>query len=191
MLRYVGKGEAGSNQVIVLGSSGRDGSCAEVIRRVECQLSFRLREGAPESWRRAELCSSPLRPNRKAASCLQSREAVAPTPYVVLQQIKTRGLRRSSNVGPRAPKDGKEIDIFSTYYRRLLRHRTISRSTAAMRGTATGASSGEYTAKLCSGGKYSNASIPGLKKAREARVKAFAEYCKASNGESWKISYIF
>lgn len=50
---------------------------------------------------------------------------------------------------------------------------------AAIKGAATEANSGVYTAYLCSAGKYSSASIPGLKNAREARVNASLEWCRA------------
>lgn len=66
--------------------------------------------------------------------------------------------------------------------RRFLRQLYNSLITATIRGTATGASSGVYTARLCSGGKYRRANIPGLKNAREADVNASRECCKASHG---------
>ena len=44
-----------------------------------------------------------------------------------------------------------------------------------------------YTAKLCSGGKYRRASIPGLKNAREAAVNACAEYWNARSGDVERV----
>jgi hypothetical protein len=61
-------------------------------------------------------------------------------------------------------------------------HAETSFSRVTTKGTATGAKRGVYTAYLCSAGKYSNANIPGLKKAREASVNARLECCKANEG---------
>jgi hypothetical protein len=47
---------------------------------------------------------------------------------------------------------------------------------ATIRGITALANKGEYTAYLCSAGKYRSASIPGLKNALEAKLKASAEY---------------
>ena len=63
----------------------------------------------------------------------------------------------------------------------------ISLNTAAIRGTATGANRGVYTARLCSGGKYRRASIPGLKNAREAAVNACAECWNARSGDVERV----
>jgi hypothetical protein len=53
----------------------------------------------------------------------------------------------------------------------------------AINGKEIGANSGAYTAYVCSGGKYNSASIPGLKKAREERVKARLECNKARDAD--------
>lgn len=45
------------------------------------------------------------------------------------------------------------------------------------------ANNGVYTAYLCSAGKYSNANIPGLKKARDESVRASLECCSAAVDE--------
>ena len=51
-------------------------------------------------------------------------------------------------------------------------HFLNSRMTVTTIGIMALAKSGVYTAYLCSAGKYSKGSIPGLKKAREASVSA-------------------
>ena len=50
------------------------------------------------------------------------------------------------------------------------------------------AKSGVYTAYLCSAGKYSSASMPGLKNAREESVNARAELFSAAMGDERKVS---
>lgn len=59
--------------------------------------------------------------------------------------------------------------------------------TVTINGTATGANNGVYTAYLCSAGKYKSANIPGLKKAREARVRACAECRRMRVGEVGEV----
>lgn len=54
-------------------------------------------------------------------------------------------------------------------------HARTSLSAAINNGISALANNGEYTAYVCSAGKYSSASIPGLKNAREARTKDCAE----------------
>jgi len=66
---------------------------------------------------------------------------------------------------------------------------TNSRIKATTRGTDIDANSGVYTAYLCSAGKYSNASIPGLKKARDATDSALLDHRRAIAGEAAAVRY--
>jgi hypothetical protein len=68
-------------------------------------------------------------------------------------------------------------------------HATNSRIKATTRGTDIDANSGVYTAYLCSAGKYSNASIPGLKKARDATDSALLDHRRAIAGEAAAVRY--
>lgn len=62
-----------------------------------------------------------------------------------------------------------------------------SLNAVATNGTNALANNGVYTAYLCSAGKYNNASIPGLKNAREASVRARDECCKVRVSVSGEV----
>lgn len=56
----------------------------------------------------------------------------------------------------------------------------ISFKAATKSGMTALANNGVYTAYLCSAGKYSKASMPGLKKARDESVNAREEWRRVS-----------
>jgi len=65
--------------------------------------------------------------------------------------------------------------FFSFSFRRSSRRLFSSLTSPTIRGIEIGPKSGRYTAKRCSGGKYSIANMLGLKKARDDSVFARAE----------------
>lgn len=69
-------------------------------------------------------------------------------------------------------------------------HALNSRMVVTSMGINALANKGVYTAYLCSAGKYSSASIPGLKKAREASASARAECWNVCVSECGEDAYI-